>query len=302
MVAGFRSIAEGRLDERPADLRLYGAMPRSAGLGTMMRALATRLTDGPEAATAVLDDADDAGPAGSADRTARLYEVYARLLVAIGTPAETRAAAAVNAEVAGDTLLAPVSGFAFGGATTLARGLTGDATALAELETAGAGRWLPSAWACVLRARHAASAADAAAELLRSADILDGLGRRLEAAERVIDAAEAHLDGCGTDRLEAALGIAREAGARWLIARAEALLPSGPAPRVVRDGDGPLTSREMDVVELVAEGLTNREIAGRLYISIRTVTSHLDHIYTKLGLSSRDALTDWRRRLEHARS
>ena len=58
---------------------------------------------------------------------------------------------------------------------------------------------------------------------------------------------------------------------------------------------GPLTSREMEVAELVSEGLTNREIAGRLYISIRTVTSHLDHIYTKLGLSSRVDLVDWYR-------
>ena len=48
-----------------------------------------------------------------------------------------------------------------------------------------------------------------------------------------------------------------------------------------------------EVAELVAAGLTNREIGARLYISIRTVTSHLDHIYTKLGLSSREALAAW---------
>ena len=60
-----------------------------------------------------------------------------------------------------------------------------------------------------------------------------------------------------------------------------------------RGADGPLTARELEVAGLVAEGLTNREIAHQLYISIRTVTSHLDHIYTKLGVPSRGALTDW---------
>ena len=43
----------------------------------------------------------------------------------------------------------------------------------------------------------------------------------------------------------------------------------------------------------MASGLTNREVAGELFISIRTVTSHLDHIYTKLGISSRGDLTDY---------
>ena len=57
----------------------------------------------------------------------------------------------------------------------------------------------------------------------------------------------------------------------------------------------------MEVAGLLAEGLTNREIAGRLYISIRTVTSHLDHIYTKFGLSSRVALADWYRSRDRPR-
>jgi DNA-binding CsgD family transcriptional regulator len=44
------------------------------------------------------------------------------------------------------------------------------------------------------------------------------------------------------------------------------------------------------VAELVAEGLTNGQVAERLGVSIRTVTSHLDHAYTKLGIGSRAAL------------
>jgi DNA-binding CsgD family transcriptional regulator len=54
-----------------------------------------------------------------------------------------------------------------------------------------------------------------------------------------------------------------------------------------------LTRRELEVARLVAQGLTNAAIAERLAIKERTVTSHLDHIYTRLGVGSRAALTRW---------
>jgi DNA-binding NarL/FixJ family response regulator len=50
---------------------------------------------------------------------------------------------------------------------------------------------------------------------------------------------------------------------------------------------GALTSTERDVVRLVSEGLANNDIATRLFVSPRTVQTHLTHVYTKLGLSSR---------------
>ncbi|OBK25952.1 transcriptional regulator [Mycobacterium asiaticum] len=52
-------------------------------------------------------------------------------------------------------------------------------------------------------------------------------------------------------------------------------------------GWGSLTPTELAVVELVSAGLSNKAIAAKLFISLRTVESHLTHIYTKLGLSSR---------------
>jgi DNA-binding CsgD family transcriptional regulator len=48
-----------------------------------------------------------------------------------------------------------------------------------------------------------------------------------------------------------------------------------------------LTPAEQDVVRLVSEGLANNDIATRLFVSPRTVQSHLTHVYTKLSLTSR---------------
>jgi DNA-binding CsgD family transcriptional regulator len=48
-----------------------------------------------------------------------------------------------------------------------------------------------------------------------------------------------------------------------------------------------LTERERDVLELVALGLTNREVAARLFISSGTVRTHLEHVYEKLGVRTR---------------
>ena len=47
-----------------------------------------------------------------------------------------------------------------------------------------------------------------------------------------------------------------------------------------------LTPTELDVVRLVSEGLGNKDIAARLFVSPRTVQTHLTHVYTKLGLTS----------------
>nr|WP_231975360.1 LuxR C-terminal-related transcriptional regulator [Mycobacterium sp. E1715] len=48
-----------------------------------------------------------------------------------------------------------------------------------------------------------------------------------------------------------------------------------------------LTPAEINVVRLVSEGLQNKDIAARLFVSARTVQAHLSHVYSKLGISSR---------------
>lgn len=60
----------------------------------------------------------------------------------------------------------------------------------------------------------------------------------------------------------------------------------------------PLTAREIEVVRLVAEGKTNRVIAGQLYLSEKTVDRHLSNVFSKLGVSSRAAATAYA--YEHA--
>ncbi|OXS35678.1 ATP-binding protein [Streptomyces sp. XY006] len=58
-------------------------------------------------------------------------------------------------------------------------------------------------------------------------------------------------------------------------------------------GDDPLSPREWDVITLVTTGLTNRQIAARLHLSVRTVETHVRNIRTTLGLRSRTHVAAW---------
>lgn len=83
------------------------------------------------------------------------------------------------------------------------------------------------------------------------------------------------------DRLIRALGMtAFEAASSELLRRL------GP-------GEGGLSAREAEVARLVADGLTNRQIAARLVISERTAGNHVAHILTKLGFTSRSQIAAW---------
>jgi non-specific serine/threonine protein kinase len=55
----------------------------------------------------------------------------------------------------------------------------------------------------------------------------------------------------------------------------------------------PLTRREFQVAELIADGLSNKDIAGRLFIAVRTAEGHVAHILTKLGFTSRAQVAAW---------
>jgi DNA-binding NarL/FixJ family response regulator len=76
-------------------------------------------------------------------------------------------------------------------------------------------------------------------------------------------------------------------------ARGQAVLSPSVATRLISrvraPGADPLSQRELEVLELVAAGTTNREAAARLFISEATVKTHLLHIYAKLGVGDRAA-------------
>ena len=67
--------------------------------------------------------------------------------------------------------------------------------------------------------------------------------------------------------------------------------PEQPSASSILEPPAGLTSREVEVLGLVAEGLTNTQVAQRLFLSPRTVQRHLNSIYHKLGVSSRTAAT-----------
>jgi DNA-binding CsgD family transcriptional regulator len=89
--------------------------------------------------------------------------------------------------------------------------------------------------------------------------------------------------------------LAHFSGAERLVARArEELLAAGARPRqIVRSGFTGLTASERRIVRLVVEGRSNPEIAQALYVSVKTIETHLSNAYRKLDLSGPGA----RRRL-----
>jgi DNA-binding CsgD family transcriptional regulator/tetratricopeptide (TPR) repeat protein len=98
--------------------------------------------------------------------------------------------------------------------------------------------------------------------------------------------------------VEASRTTARRLGAQPLIAELRSLGAAGPASRERSpQADQELTPRETEILALVAQGRSNREISGQLYISAKTVSVHISNILAKLGAAGRtEAVAVARRR------
>jgi DNA-binding CsgD family transcriptional regulator len=133
-------------------------------------------------------------------------------------------------------------------------------------------------------------------ELQKAVALFERTPRRLELAGALEDLGEALI---ATDRESAvdvlgrSLALHTEIGAIWDAGRVRGRLRELgvrrrlATPEPAADGWDALTPSELSVVRLVAEGLTNREAADRLFLSPHTVNSHLRHVFTKLRINSR---------------
>jgi DNA-binding CsgD family transcriptional regulator/tetratricopeptide (TPR) repeat protein len=131
--------------------------------------------------------------------------------------------------------------------------------------------------------------------LERAADAWDGRKRAWEASWARLDLSRALLrSNRRADALRHVAAVearAAELGSEPLAEAARAIRGSG------RGGDAspwsPLTGRELEVAVLVADGLTNGEIADRLGVAPKTVSAHVEHILAKLGVGRRTEVAAW---------
>jgi DNA-binding NarL/FixJ family response regulator len=157
----------------------------------------------------------------------------------------------------------------------------------------GSGRERVDALALFARARISAALAEpSAATLLRQAvNAYAALGLRLETARARLELARA----LASESAEVAVDIAKRArneldglGATCEADAAASLMRSlGAKGRAGPRAVGLLSRREIEVLRLVGEGLSNRDIAARLFISPKTAEHHLSRVYAKLGVAGR---------------
>lgn len=150
----------------------------------------------------------------------------------------------------------------------------------------------PAALALRLRGRidgDAAMLVEAAARLAAAGIVYDEVVTRLDRAELLTGtdvALRAELGRC-VEVLDGLRALPQSDRARSLLRR----LGERPRPRPTSGRSSGLSAREEQVARLVAQGLSNAEVAARLFISQRTVSTHLQNIYGRLELGSRTALT-----------
>jgi len=97
----------------------------------------------------------------------------------------------------------------------------------------------------------------------------------------------------GAEGFDASYAAGTSMNSRAVIGLALDEKPATTSPNAPDPAAGRLTRRELQVAELVATGLTNQDIANKLVISRRTVESHVEHVLSKLGFTTRTQLAAW---------
>jgi DNA-binding CsgD family transcriptional regulator len=173
-----------------------------------------------------------------------------------------------------------------------------EARALVEEELALARRWGdPQAIGASLRVLGLVEGGEAGIGLLREAvEVLAGSEARLVHARALVDLGaalrRANQRTEARERLREGVDLARRVGALGLAERAnEEIAATGARPRkILATGLDALTASERRVAQLAADGMSNKEIAQTLFVTIKTVEVHLSRSYRKLEISSRAEL------------
>ncbi len=173
-----------------------------------------------------------------------------------------------------------------------------EARALADEELALARQWGdPIAIGASLRVLGLVEGGTAGLGLLREAvEVLAGSEARLEHARAIVDLGaalrRANQRSEARGRLREGVDLARRVGAFGLAERAnDEIAATGARPRkVLQTGLDALTASERRVAQLAADGMSNKEIAQTLFVTIKTVEVHLSHVYRKLEIGSRAQL------------
>ncbi|MFT3851896.1 MAG: LuxR C-terminal-related transcriptional regulator [Ilumatobacteraceae bacterium] len=277
---GESSLRAGRLH----DARLWFHEAHHAGVEVNLRPLQRLALAGLAAVAGQLGDPAaavhalaDLGVAPTALHFGAAEEAAGRAwcLSAVGRPAEGRA------------LLREAVGVALDhGELWMAVSLVGEAVRLGDAD------WDPAVLArldavdgplaAALVALARARAVRSPEPLAAAAAALAGLGVALMAAEAEVALAE-RWQRAGDPR---AAGAATQR-AESLLARCQGARTPGSMPV---DAVVPLSAREREIALLAADGLSSREIADRLFLSVRTVDNHLQKVYVKLGVNGRGGL------------
>jgi DNA-binding NarL/FixJ family response regulator len=305
---GVVAWGRGDLPAAEADMRQSVEIARLAGIqpavlfqtGPLMEVLIERdELDAAEAALRAVGMADAPMPANAMFGMLLLFRGHLRFEQGrFGQAAEDFATLSDEEESIG-LGWAPASGASpFAVRTLVALGEHTRARELAESAwTVVQGRGAPASISHVLRARAAVAEGKAAVELLESAvTVLDDSPRRLQRAHALSELGAA-LRSVGRDAdarapLREGLKLARRCGAVRLAKRMHAEL-SACGEKVGRYspiGVESLSSKERRVAELAASGMTNRQIAQDLFVTVKTVEAHLSASYDKLGIGSRRQL------------